>query len=55
MALLSAEGSKQRQEFFDKYRESLFPYVPRGQRNEQDRIKAILHKSFVRGPFKIKP
>jgi hypothetical protein len=55
LALLSQEGSKRRQDSFDKYREALFPYISRGIKNEEDVIKSILEKAFLQGPFKIKP
>jgi len=55
LAMLSPEGSKNRQEHFNQYRECVFPYISRSTRNEEKRIKSVLERSFARGPFKVKP
>lgn len=53
LANLYPKGSKERQGAFDKYRQSSFPYLEKGNYNHRDKVKRILDKAFLQGPMTV--
>ena len=48
-------AGKEREESFDKYKASLFPYVFKSARDTRDATKEALARAFALGPILIKP
>ena len=55
LASMHAEGSEGRQEMFDSYKRSMYPYIEFTGRQYRDQTQELLEKAYKQGPFVITP
>ena len=53
LASMHAEGSEGRQEMFDSYKRSMYPYIESTGRRHRAQTQELLEEAYLKGPFVI--
>ena len=53
LASMHAEGSEGRQEMFESYKRSMYPYIESTGRQYRDRTQELLEEAYLQGPLVI--